>query len=65
MSLAGGVLSVVAAAAVSTAFGAQRINVLISYAIGALLGAAFLEILPHALEHGGYGLVRHHVFLRT
>lgn len=52
MSLAGGVLSVVAAAAVSTAFGAQRINVLISYAIGALLGAAFLEILPHALEHG-------------
>ncbi len=52
MSLAGGVLSVVAAAAVSTAFGAQRINVLISYAIGALLGAAFLEILPHALENG-------------
>ena len=52
VSLAGGVLSVVAAAAVSTAFGAQRINVLISYAIGALLGAAFLEILPHALEHG-------------
>ncbi len=52
MSLAGGALSVVAAAAVSTAFGAQRINVLISYAIGALLGAAFLEILPHALEHG-------------
>lgn len=32
--------------------GAQRINVLISYAIGALLGAAFLEILPHAFEHG-------------
>lgn len=52
VSLAGGVLSVVAAAAVSTAFGAQRINVLISYAIGALLGAAFLEILPHALENG-------------
>lgn len=25
---------------------------LISYAIGALLGAAFLEIIPHALEHG-------------
>lgn len=52
MSLAGGVLSVVAAAAISTIFGVQRINVLISYAIGALLGAAFLEILPHALEHG-------------
>ncbi len=52
MSLAGGVLSVVAAAAISTIFGVQRINILISYAIGALLGAAFLEILPHALEHG-------------
>ena len=52
MSLAGGALSVIAAAAISTAFGVQRVNVLISYAIGALLGAAFLEILPHALEHG-------------
>ncbi len=52
VSLAGGALSVVAAAAISTAFGPQRVNVLISYAIGALLGAAFLEILPHALEHG-------------
>jgi zinc and cadmium transporter len=27
-----------------------RIPMLISYAIGALLGAVFLEILPHALE---------------
>ncbi|WP_265942964.1 ZIP family metal transporter [Dechloromonas sp. A34] len=52
VSLAGGVLSVVAAAGLSMALGANRINVLISYAIGALLGAAFLEILPHALEHG-------------
>lgn len=52
VSLAGGALSVVAAAALSVALGTQRINVLISYAIGALLGAAFLEILPHALEHG-------------
>lgn len=52
VSLAGGALSVVAAAAISTFFGVQRINILISYAIGALLGAAFLEILPHALEHG-------------
>ncbi len=34
------------------AVGVHRVNVLISYAIGALLGAAFLEILPHALEHG-------------
>ncbi len=52
VSLAGGVLSVAAAAALSISVGAQRVNVLISYAIGALLGAAFLEILPHALEHG-------------
>lgn len=52
ISLAGGALSVIAAAALSVALGTQRIGMLISYAIGALLGAAFLEILPHALEHG-------------
>ena len=52
VSLAGGLLSVLAAAAMTFAAGAQRVNVLISYAIGALLGAAFLEVLPHALEHG-------------
>jgi len=52
VSVAGGALSVIAAAALTVAVGTQRVNVLISYAIGALLGAAFLEILPHALEHG-------------
>ncbi len=52
MSLAGGVLSVATAAALSLNMGTQRVNLLISYAIGALLGAAFLEIIPHALEHG-------------
>ena len=52
VSLAGGLLSVFAAAALGLALGAQRVGLLISYAIGALLGAAFLEILPHALEHG-------------
>ena len=52
VALAGGVLSVMAAAALTVAVGAHRVNMLISYAIGALLGAAFLEILPHALEHG-------------
>lgn len=52
VSLAGGVLSVSAAAALGLALGAHRVGLLISYAIGALLGAAFLEILPHALEHG-------------
>lgn len=52
VSLAGGLLSVLAAAALSVAVGTQRISMLISYAIGALLGAAFLEILPEALEKG-------------
>ncbi|WP_412480456.1 ZIP family metal transporter [Azonexus sp. IMCC34839] len=52
VALAGGILSVVAAAALSVALGTHRVSMLISYAIGALLGAAFLEILPHALEHG-------------
>jgi zinc and cadmium transporter len=31
----------------------EWVPVMVSYAIGALLGAAFLEILPHALEHAG------------
>lgn len=52
VSLAGGALSVVAAAAFSYAIAPARVSLLISYAIGALLGAVFLEILPHALEHG-------------
>jgi len=53
VSLAGGVLSVLAAAAISYTVGVARVSILISYAIGALLGAVFLEILPHALEHAG------------
>lgn len=52
VALAGGILSVTVAAALTVAVGTHRVNVLISYAIGALLGAAFLEILPHALERG-------------
>lgn len=52
VSLAGGALSVVAAALLSIWLGTHRVSMLISYAIGALLGASFLEILPHALEHG-------------
>ena len=47
-SLAGGVLSVVAAAAFAFNARAAHVPVLISYAVGALLGAVFLEILPHA-----------------
>jgi zinc and cadmium transporter len=49
-SLAGGLLSVLIAAAF--ALNAQRhwVPLLVSYAIGALLGAVFLELLPHAVE---------------
>lgn len=46
----GGLLSVAAAALFVLQARANRLPMLISYAIGALLGAAFLEILPHALE---------------
>ncbi len=49
-TLAGGVLSVLAAAAVTFRVRAASVSLFISYAIGALLGAVFLEILPHALE---------------
>jgi zinc and cadmium transporter len=50
-SLAGGALSV-CAAALSLLLRAAWIHALVSYAIGALLGAAFLEVIPHAFEHG-------------
>ena len=50
-SLAGGVLSA-AAAALALFLRAAWIPMLVSYAIGALLGAAFLEVIPHAFEHG-------------
>lgn len=51
-SIIGGLLSVAAAALVSFAVRAYWVSALISFAIGALLGAAFLEVLPHAFEHG-------------
>ena len=51
-SLFGGVLSVLGAAAATFTLSLSRVSMLVSYAIGALLGAVFLEILPHALEHG-------------
>jgi zinc and cadmium transporter len=50
VTLAGGVLSVIAAASLALRAGPAQLPMLISYAIGALLGAAFLEILPHAIE---------------
>ena len=51
MSLAGGVLSVLCAALLAFAARPALMPVLVSYAVGALLGAAFLETLPHAFEH--------------
>jgi zinc and cadmium transporter len=53
MSLAGGVVSVIAAAIVSFRAKTHWVSLLISYAIGALLGASFLEILPHAITASG------------
>ena len=49
-SLVGGVLSVSGAALVALNTSKVRVPMLISYAIGAMLGAVFLEILPHAIE---------------
>lgn len=48
---AGGVLATIAAAA-TLALHSGWISRLVSFAVGALLGAAFIEILPHALETG-------------
>ncbi|MBI5860906.1 MAG: ZIP family metal transporter [Rhodocyclales bacterium] len=53
MSLAGGILSVLAAAAISFRAPVHWVSLLVSYAIGALLGAAFLEVLPHAITASG------------
>ena len=50
-SLAGGVISV-CAAAFALVLRAAWIPTLVSFAIGALLGAAFLEVIPHAFENG-------------
>jgi zinc and cadmium transporter len=50
MCLAGGLLSVLLAGAMTLAAGTAAVSLLVSYAIGAMLGAVFLDILPHALE---------------
>ncbi len=49
-ALLGGVLSAATAAVFAFAAPARWVMPLISFAIGALLGAAFLEMLPHAFE---------------
>ncbi len=50
-SIAGGVLSA-GLAALSLYLRASWVPMLVSFAIGALLGAAFLEVIPHAFEQG-------------
>lgn len=52
-SLAGGALSVFAAALFAFSAKATWVPMLISYAVGALLGASFLEVLPHAMTSAG------------
>jgi zinc and cadmium transporter len=47
-TLLGGVLSVAIAAVFALNAKAAQVPVLISYAVGALLGAVFIEVLPHA-----------------
>lgn len=51
-SFAGGVLSVLCAALFALNARAHWVNALVSYAIGALLGAVFLDILPEAMQLG-------------
>lgn len=49
-SFAGGALSVLCAALFALNARAHWVNALVSYAIGALLGAVFLDILPEAIR---------------
>ncbi len=49
-SFVGAVLSIVLAGLFALNLRSQWVPMLVSYAIGAMLGAVFLEILPHAIE---------------
>ncbi|MBM3367252.1 MAG: ZIP family metal transporter, partial [Betaproteobacteria bacterium] len=55
-SFAGGILSA-GAAAFALNVRASWVPMLVSFAIGTLLGAAFLEVIPHAFEIGDAGQV--------
>ncbi len=57
-SFLGGALSVMCAAVFALNARAHWVNALVSYAIGALLGAVFLDILPEAMKlSGNFALV--------
>ena len=47
----GGALSIAIAAVVAFRVEARWVSTLVSYAVGALLGAVFLDILPHLFEN--------------
>lgn len=49
-TLAGGIVSVLGAWLIASRANAAQVPVLISYAVGALLGAVFIELLPHAFN---------------
>jgi zinc and cadmium transporter len=51
-SLGGGLVSFVVALVVARSVRPHWVQRIVSYAIGALLAAAFLDILPHALQSG-------------
>lgn len=50
---AGGVASVLAAWLIASRASAAQVPVLISYAVGALLGAVFIELVPHVFNRSG------------
>ena len=51
MCLAGMIASIIVSLLASMATHPRMVPVLVSYAIGAMLGAVFLDLLPHAFEH--------------
>ena len=49
-TIAGGIVSVVSAWLIASRASAAQVPILISYAVGALLGAVFIELLPHVFQ---------------
>ena len=49
-TVAGGIASVLCAWLIAARASAAQVPILISYAVGALLGAVFIELLPHAFS---------------